>query len=145
MMAKQKKYKIKYTIKLEEKLTDFLKNLPKVPADEVDILYETDIYDGPLEGLCIWNRNKYYFSVIEELRLEKKTRAYFLIKLTDEQLSNEESLHNFFVKYVESYPYVRHGITSYRKDADWNKYQEICETYPDQTITKNQIVAWFER
>lgn len=139
-----KKYKINYFIKHENDLD--LSKLEIISKDNIDILYENDIWDGPLEGLCIWKKegNKYYYHNISDLTDSKNPRTYILIKLTNEQLINEESLHAAYEKYIESHPYVEHGNTSYRKDAEWDKYHEECLKYPDQVINEDQIVAQFE-
>ena len=147
--SEKKRYGIDYKIVLNEDLGAFLNTLRKISNITIDdLLYENEIWDGPLTGLCLWNGEKYYFHSIEqynkEYNLEKIPRPYFLIKLTDEQLINEELLHADTVRYIESHPYVRKGHVSTRPAAEWDKYYEACEKYPDQEVKQDQIVGWFE-
>lgn len=129
------KYKIKYTI--TSSLDD--KNINEIDSSEISLLYTNDLYDGPLEGVCEWRGEKFYFYV-----KDLKPRTYYLIKLTPEQLENDEKLHSAYQKYVESYPYIAEGSVSHRKDAEWDKYHRECEKYSDQEILQEQVVGWFK-
>jgi hypothetical protein len=146
-MLSPNRYAIGYTIELKRDLDLFLKT-QKLNLNTTDILYENEIWDGPLTGVCLWNARKYYYYAVEmhsiEYKREKGLRRYFLIRLTEEQLRNEENLHKEFIKYVESYPRVLEGISSTHKGAEWDKYLEACNKYPDQIIFDDQIVGWFE-
>jgi hypothetical protein len=138
----KRKYKIKYKI-LEHQ--DILKQLKKIDGQEVEIIYETEIYDGPLEGVCVWKSKNYYFCNNEEIQTNDQTRAYLLVNLTESQWINELAVQNAYKKYIESYPYVTEGITSYRKGAEWDKYFDVCEKYSDEIIDKSQVAGWFEK
>lgn len=129
------KYKISYIFE-----SDFNpENVNEIDPSNLRILYANDLYDGPLEGVCEWKNEKLYF-FLKDLEL----RTYYLIRLTKEQLSNDQSLHLDYVRYVESHPYVTEGALSYRKDAEWDAYHKAAKAYPDQNIKKEQVLGWFK-
>lgn len=131
----KEKFKIQYTF--ESSFDD--KKISELDATELFILYANELYDGPLEGVCLWKGEKLYY-YLKEL----KPRTYFLIRLTSEQLANDELLHLDYLRYVESYPYITEGALSYRKDAEWDAYHKACEAYPDQSIKREQVLGWFK-
>jgi hypothetical protein len=116
----------------------------KIPEEEILILYSNEIYDGPIEGLCEYNKNKYYFLTIEGNSLNKK-RPFLLIQLSKEQLDNEELLHSKYLEYIENHEYTTESSVSYRKGAEWDKYHKTCDKFSDQIIKKDQIIGWFEK
>lgn len=142
-MEKEHRHKIGYKLTLKQNLPDLLEKLPGVSPNEIEILYTDEIYDGPLSGLCLWRGQKYYFCSIEYSVDLAKPQSYFLVRLTQEQLENDESLHEDYNKYITRYPYVTEGVMTYRRNAEWDKYLRSCEQYPDQIVAENQIVGWF--
>lgn len=77
-----------------------LKNLDeqnKIPNTELSVLHFNDYYDGPLEGLCRWYDEKYYFLWTGEMSDDDEiVRRYFVFRLTSDQLKKEEHRHNLF-------------------------------------------------
>lgn len=142
--TERKRHNIGYSIKINQEFKEFFLKIKKVDLPIENVLYEDEIWDGPLTGICLWSGEKYYFSNIAEFDISENPRKYFLIRLTEQQLENDEALHNDFIKYIESKPRVQYGNVIEREGAEWDKYFEACEKYPDQIIHKDQIVAWFE-
>lgn len=130
----KKKYKIQYTFEPSFKSNE----VSEIDVAGLSILYTNDWYDGPLEGICEWKGEKYYF-----LLRDYEPRTYYLIKLLPLQLQNDEKLHLDYLRLIESYPYITEGAISHRKDAKWDIFHEECEKYDDQTIQQEQVLGWF--
>jgi len=74
----------------------------EIPRDEIEILYSNDYWDGPLNGLCKWNSEEYYFLWTGEMSKEDEIiRRFFIIKLTLTQLQKEKNNHALFEKAKE--------------------------------------------
>ena len=64
-------------------------NLARLPSEEIKLVYENNSWDGPLEGICEWKNEKYYFMCFDQLEDDgnddRWPRKYALIKLTEEE------------------------------------------------------------
>ena len=124
-----KRYQIKYNIKLTISTKDFIKKIQEIDSDKIKILHVNEEYDGPEEGVCLMNDEKYYFKVFDSFDdfKSREKKSYFLIKLNKDQLENEEFLHKDFLR-----------------STNYDEYSNYVNRYPDQIIEESQIVGWFE-
>lgn len=122
--------KIEYKINFKKPVEDVIKNLPEIDGANIKIYYENDTYDGPEEGVCIWNDKKHYFKVFrsfEDFKSSSK-KSYFLIDLGEEILEEDEKRHKELLEY---------------KNID--EYYNIINKYTDKVVEQDKIIAWFEK
>lgn len=107
--------------------------LQKISADEIQITYVDDIWDGPLSGNCIWKQSECYFFTFNRIEggEEKWPRTYVLIKMNLKQKSVVENLRIAYQKRQNNL------ITE-------EEYRKIYNNFPEQHIQKTQAIGWFE-
>ena len=107
--------------------------LKEIPSKEIKFLYENNSWDGPLEGICTWVKEKYYFLCFDQLDKtgeDRIPRKYILIRLTEEQYKEEEKEYHFFISLVS-----KEGL---------DKFFEEQKKFPQYQIETNQIIGWFQ-
>jgi hypothetical protein len=119
--------------------------LPKVPRSDVQLLWADDWYDGPLRGMASVDEAKYLFEMIDRdlLGAETEDRTYWLIRLSPDQLREEEQWHDLFCQHVGThFDFTgRQGIPreQVQMDAFYKPYNErIVPDYSD-----NFVIGWF--
>lgn len=117
--------RIENRINFTKPISELLKNLEEINGNEITIYYENETYDGPEEGVCIWNDKKYYFKFFQWIIRDKKT--FFLIRLNDEELAYDRDI---FMQLIQS-----------KNIGDQYK---IINLYPDKYFGEEQIVGWFQ-
>lgn len=62
---------------------------------EIEFLYHTNYWDGPLAGMCSLNGQKYWYNCCYDLCeiASKRPRIFTAYELTQEQIDNEEYWH----------------------------------------------------
>ena len=120
----------------KEQLIDFVKqgDFPRISGKEIEIIYVRDFWDGPLEGLCVWQNNKYYFFCTDltptiyadEDPSKTEPRRFILIKLTQEQLENTAYCQKLF---------------SSLKIGD--NLNIVSKSEKEFLINLNRLVGWF--
>lgn len=87
-------------------------NYPEV--ERPTYLWVLGVYDGPLDGICLYEGQKHYFEMFDETWEEYSSdsdpelddldpylvRHYFIRKLDPVIAAREEARHNLFIKYV---------------------------------------------
>lgn len=93
------------------------------------IVFAINWWDGPLEGMCLHNNEKHWFHCEDEDG-EGFWRRFSIIKLTPEQVADEEKWHEFFKEKVgESFPYAD-GIrvkneTPLKPQSMWHEFYDV--------------------
>ena len=63
--------------------------LPKLNRNEIEILFVSDFWDGPMTGMLFYRSKKYWFEVCSEsieTDYNDYYRRFLVIKLTGEQI-----------------------------------------------------------
>lgn len=103
-------------------------NYPQIPFEQVEILWETDYYDGPLSGVLLYQDEKHWFEC--EGAVTNRDRYYLIYKLSPDQIKAEEERHEYFQKYT--------GTES-------DKWKDYCDQYPlksENPYKENEIIGW---
>jgi len=114
----------------KEELGKFITISKEIPHDQIKIIYENDYWDGPTEGVCLWNNEEYYFvwcGLMDEK--DEIVRKFLLIRFTDDQFNMEKNEHLRF--------------TELSKSGNLDKFYEEKESYPENTIDYSQVMGWF--
>lgn len=116
--------------------------MPGLPeAKGVKILWEHDYWDGPLDGVCEWDGEKYYFQLIEDAII----RPYWLKRLSENewvQLQTNHLLYQEHVGFHTDYINGKHSGATRKPEAEWKKYHDNKQPLGPFC---GPIVAWFQR
>lgn len=139
--------------------------LSKSSADEIQPLWHCAYWDGPYDGMCLFNNEEVWFHCIAENEcpdnieddeidewFNKRTwwRRYAIIRLTTKQLEDEKYWHRLFEKYVGTHTNYEHGWVRKRDGVhpDCSNhakfYDEQSENRKDRDLRNNEVIGWFE-
>jgi len=130
-----------------ENLVALIEKRPNIPSAEIQVLYENDHWDGPLEGVCVWRGSEYYFLTSKSSLNEDAPRKFVLIELTPKQKGQEAYWHRLFAEHVSKQK--RFGSTlgpeiETKGRENWTKFYERHEEAEPIEILPEQVVGWFE-
>lgn len=121
-------------IKNKDWLNNIELKLKKIPSSEIHILYENDVWDGPLEGICEWANKKYYFVCSDQLdetsEDDRRPRKYVLLELSPEQLEEEDKERQLFA--------------SLKERLKLEDFYERQKSFPEHRISLEQVIGWFD-
>jgi len=125
---------------------------PLIPNEEIRILYTTEIYDGPREGIALWKDKKYYFYSYGDIKRKGNdwgVRMFAVIEMTAEQESEAEYWQDQLLKRVgplnlydeNGEPVDANAKSDEEHENYWEEYQSKLKTY---TLASDQIKARWE-
>jgi hypothetical protein len=123
--------------------TDYEK-VPRIASDDVTLLWYTDFWDGPWNGVLLFRNERCWFETVVD---EPKRRIALVLKLRPEQLEEEDRWHQLFREKVG-----RH--TDFVPGRRWSpdlvepveKHHEFYEPYAKRTpldVSHNEVLGWF--
>ena len=120
--------------------------LPRIPAEEVRLLWVSDFWDGPLEGIAEYRGERCLYVVAEPDRIgaPDEERSWVLYRLTDEQLREQERWHALFVKYVGGhFDHTGTASPELARKEDWERfYGPYQAEYREPQLHRDQAVGW---
>src|ERR1700722_11892810 len=128
-----------------EEIKNWAEKIQPVPYSNIKILYANDYWDGPLEGLLLWNKQEYYFICYNDPTHEHEVeRRYVIIEMTEEQASEEKYYHQLFINHVGNhFEYNNLGkqnLTPVTKSKEeQQKFYSEYEKAKKYTINQSQI------
>ena len=126
-------------------------NTPEVPEKDVKILWESNRWDGPLNGMCLYKDKKMWFECAGED--DDRYRRYILIELTPDELAEEEKWHNLFREKVGTHcDYNESGRrndpeTHLKRGNTWREFYDEYNKVKDemgQYHLRREPYAFFE-
>lgn len=135
--------------------------VPQISRDDVNWLYVSGYYDGPLSGRVIVRSYSgalpsLWAQVFEECTALDADdnlvcgfyRKYVLYRLSKGSNAEEERRHKLFEKYVGTHwSYDVNGQRQHsglRPQSEWHKYYDQAKHWPNWE-PEGEIVGWFER
>jgi hypothetical protein len=124
----------------------------KISEDDIQILWVGNWYDGPLDGMCLYKGEKHWFTCKDEWG-EDFWRRFNVVKLTPEQIAEEEKWHSLFVEKVgDSFAYENGKCVPFRKlkpESQWHEFYDEYEKVRDQLGVYDRknpenVVAYFD-
>ena len=115
----------------------------------VQLLWVTNYWDCPLEGLCCVNGIRHWFKIDNPFEDEAGPNKYYLISLTDDELKEIDKRHELFQNYVGTHwDYTdnkRGGVV--RPESEWHKFYDIYPSRNKLRFDKQPIgcFKWPER
>jgi hypothetical protein len=116
---------------------------PKIPAEDVQILWHDHFWDGPLSGVCLYGEAKHYYRCIEEADEGPWYRRFALYALTPGQAADEEAWHELFREKVGTH--WEPGGSLRPRELHHEFYDGYRERPDPNFEANNPVVGWFER
>lgn len=152
--------------KLADLPTDFYleyyQQLPQIDEQDVRILWHCGYYDGPLDGILLYQEQVHWFQIFYALRTDEiRSRTdkngttwldhfvrYLVVELSDEQAKEEAYWHKLFQEEVGThtdYNEAGHRTIGALKSQDiWHEFYEAYKTRKPHDLSNNRVVGWFE-
>jgi hypothetical protein len=134
------------------------RDLPQIAFEAVTLLWHDDFWDGPLSGLLLWQGERLWFQMQEQYEPPDDAdttpwpwyRRYLVVRLTPEQLREEEGWHDLFRKCVGTHTDYQSNGQRVEVGAVQPKerHAEFYDAYSQRVpmnLTMNEVVGWFER
>ena len=127
------------------------RSLPELDRSRLEFLWHSDFWDGPKNGLLVFDGCKYWFQMFEESAdpdLKDFYRRFLVLELTPAQLEEEERWHALFQEKV-----------GYHSDSRYNQREELAQLKPRNVqvefynlykarvpldVNANRAIGWFE-
>ncbi|HNT76083.1 MAG TPA: hypothetical protein PKH77_13800 [Anaerolineae bacterium] len=140
----------------------YYRQLPQIDVKEVRMLWHCAYWDGPLDGILLYQGKLHWFQIFYTLRTdEMQSRVdeeniawndyfvrYLIIELSEEQIKEEEYWHGLFRQKVGTHTdYDENGhrtIGALAPKDMWSEFYEAYKTRTPRDLSNNQIVGWFE-
>jgi hypothetical protein len=104
--------------------------IPKLQIKFKDILWWSNFWDGPLEGMLEYQGEKCYYKFAAETIIH---RRFLVLRLTKEQLESEERQHAMFVDIVTNGPVSGH-----------HRWYDYKKTIGEINLEDNLVLGWFQ-
>ncbi len=119
----------------------------KIDRADVRPLWYMDFWDGPINGLCLWNNRKYWFEfIVDEDGNEAidGPRRFLMKELAPQQLEDEERWHELFRQKVGTHCDFEEARPGVKPKELHHEFYEAFQGRPRPDYSKNPVVAWFE-
>lgn len=107
----------------------------------VEILYYSDYWDGPLWGMCAYENNLYRYNVIDST---SKIRKFKVREMEFWQITYELYWHSLFVTNVKDYTKFDKKLINERFEVIEDFYSMQKREYQPIDYSKNKIIGWFQ-
>lgn len=133
---------------LHETTTDTYRTLPQIPCADVTLLWHSDFWDGPLSGLIAHRGERLWFQMIaENNEPEAWYRRFALVRLSEQQLREEEWWHEMFRQHVGTHTDYQRADgdpgTVRPRDQHAKFYDPYSKRVPPD-LSANEVIGWFE-
>ena len=127
------------------------RSLPELDRTRLEFLWYSDFWDGPKNGLLVFDGCKYWFEMFEESAdpdFKDFYRRFLVLEITQAQLEEEERWHTLFQEKVGYHTtYGRNEREEVARLKPPNVQQEFYDQYKrriPRDINRNRAIAWFE-
>lgn len=125
--------------------------VPFAAKHDVRLLWHCDYWDGPRSGMLEYREERCWFELISENDdpdLIQWYRRFAIIRLTSEQLAEEERWHELFRTNVGGHTDYdldgREPGKGLRPREEWHRYYDFYRTRNPRDFSSNEVLAWFE-
>jgi len=128
-------------------------DVPKV--DRPRYLWHSGYYDGPLSGMCLHNEEKCWFQCVDEVYYRDEEgegmagRVFVIIRLTAEDIAEEEYWHELFREHVGTHTDYgenqKRDLTGTKVKAQKNHhlFYDKAKERKDRSYKDRPVVAWY--
>jgi hypothetical protein len=127
---------------------------PQIPRQAVRLLWHCGYWDGPLNGVCLYQGERYWFEAIDPFDEEQDEyvfpRRMGLYRLSPEELQVQEEIHRQFQQYVGMHTDYdeneRRSLGAVRPKHEWKKFDSWLKQQPQHPFDyrQNEMIGWFD-
>lgn len=135
---------------LDELNADTYRAIPHIPRADVTILWHCDFWDGPITGLALWRSERVWFQMFRETVVSSSDvtyRGFRLIRLSEQQLREEEWWHELFRQHVGThtdYDRAEGDPGTVRPQSQHAKFYDAAAKCAPLDLSQNEVLGWFE-
>ena len=122
--------------------------LTRIDRSAVQFLWHSSFWDYSQSGMLLYSGEKCWFQVIEENEGNEWFRRFLVIRLTAEQLQEEESWHELFRQKVGTHTDYdaneKRQVNSLKPQDTWDEFYGPCRDRQPLDLSGNPAVGWFE-
>jgi hypothetical protein len=124
------------------------RDLPRLPEDEVRLLWHDDFWDGPLSGVLEYRGERLWYLLHEEAPESEPGwyRRFLVVRLTPDQLREEEYWQDLFGRCVGTHAdYGDSGrvLGELQPKERWSEFYDAYAKRAPMDLTENEVVGWF--
>ncbi|HUC82047.1 MAG TPA: hypothetical protein VMR70_14180 [Flavisolibacter sp.] len=111
------------------------KNLvKKISADEIQVLWYMDFYDGMLSGMVRYEEQDCLAETITDYTQAIRPRVFAVLQLTEEQIKEANYWHSLFEKHVDF---------GRKPQSEHHLFYESYQRRGDLNYEMNSVIAWY--
>jgi hypothetical protein len=121
--------------------------LQKLSRNDVQLLWYSDFWDGPINGLCLCDNRKCWFEMLdaEEHDLPAAPGRRFLVHdLSEQQLAEEERWHELFREKVGTHCDFEEPRPEVKPAELHAQFYDAYKTRVKPDYSTNRVIGWFE-
>src|SRR6266498_2506822 len=146
----------------EDFYLDDYRQLPQIDEKDIRLLWHNGYYDGPLNGILLYQGKKRWFQIFKALQTDEvRSRVdqdgtiwnehfvrYLVLELSEEQVKEEEYWHELFRQKVSTR--TDYDEDGHRKTGDvkpremWSEFYEPYKMRDALDLSNNVVIGWFE-
>jgi hypothetical protein len=122
-------------------------SIPKLHSNEVQLLWHVDFWDGPINGLCLYHNEKFWFELWtdeEEEIPDSGSRRFLVVKLAPHQLADEEYWHDLFRQKVGTHTDYGEAHPEVKPRESHREFYEPYQQRAKPDYSGNPVIGWFE-
>lgn len=116
-------------------------NLPQLPALDANVISVNDFSD-PEKGLVEYEGRVYWFQMCHDYDSYDQPyyRRFLVVKLTDEQLAEEQYWHDLFLEKIGTY-----DTGGLKPKQSWSEYYVPYRKRVPPDLSNNEVLGWWEQ
>lgn len=118
----------------------------RIPWSEIKIAWEIQRWDGPVEGICLYQGSHYYFNMYSNHHFFEDSndendkgffipRTFLIYPMTMDDWKREVHWHDQFLEYVASGKYTREQFMKLYYEPYWKEFRENPRNYTSRDRT----------
>jgi hypothetical protein len=117
----------------------------KLNRNDVRLLWYADFWDGPINGLCIYQNKKHWFEMsADDAFPDTNQRRFVVLDLSPEQLADEEQWHELFRQKVGTHCDFEEPHPEIKPIEFHREFYDTYQQRATRDFSANVVIGWFE-
>ena len=119
--------------------------IPTLRRDDIRLLWHADFWDGPINGLCLYGGEKYWFELCtEDGPPETPGQRFLVVRLSPDQLAEEERWHALFREKVGTHTDYDEPRPAVHPPDRHGEFYDAYHHRPKPDYSNNPVVGRFD-